>query len=111
MMQIVDRFLNRFTMYRLTLSYLAALLALGLALGAIGVVPVDPVGILSSTVILLAACFGANALFARLLRISSNPESTLITALILALILAPASVIADLRHAGIIALAGLVAIA
>ncbi len=111
MMQIVDRFLNRFTMYRLTLYYLAALLGLGIVLGAFGVVPVDPIGILSSTAILLAACVGANALFARLFRIRSNPESSLITALILALILAPASLITDVRHAGIIALAGLVAIA
>ncbi len=89
MMQIVDRFLNRFTMYRLTLYYLGALLALGTVLGVFGVVPVDPVGVLSSTAILLAVCFGANTLFARLLRIRSNPESSLITALILALIMPP----------------------
>jgi len=34
MMQHVDRFLNRFTMYRLTLYYLAALLALGSGVAA-----------------------------------------------------------------------------
>jgi ferredoxin-NADP reductase/Na+-transporting NADH:ubiquinone oxidoreductase subunit NqrB len=111
MMQIVDKLLNRFTMYRLTLYYLVALIGLGVLLSVIGVVPVDAVGVLSSTAILLAVCLGANALLARLLRIRSNPESTLITALILALILAPASIITDLRHAGIIALAGVVAIA
>jgi glycine betaine catabolism B len=111
MMQIVDRFLNKFTLYRLTLYYLASLLCLGIALSVFRLVPVDTVGILSSTTILLAVCFGANALFARLWRVRSNPESTLITALILALILAPASIITDLRHAGIAALAGLVAVA
>ena len=76
MMQIIDRFLNRFTMYRLTLYYLVSLLALGLLLSAFGIVPVDALGILSSTVILLAACLGTNALFA------GNPRMTFLTSFV-----------------------------
>jgi glycine betaine catabolism B len=111
MMQIVDRFLNKLTLYRLTLYYLIALLGLGLVLSIFGVVPVSALGILSSTAILLAVCLVVNAVAARLLRIKSNPESTLITALILALIMPPAWLITDPRHALVTALAGAVAIA
>ena len=111
MMQLVDRLLNRFTMYRLTLYYLAALLALALGLSFFGVVPGGPVAILSTTAILLAACYLANLAFARLWRVRSNPESSLITALILALISGPVSVFADPAHAAVIALSGVVAVA
>ena len=48
---------------------------------------------------------------ARLWRVRSNPESSLITALILALISSPVSPISDARHAAILALSALVAMA
>jgi len=111
MIALMDRFLNRFTMYRLTLYYLAALLALGVALGALGILPVAPLGVLTSTAVLLAVTLALNALAARALQIASNPESTIITALILALILTPPTSAADLRALGTIALSGGVAIA
>jgi ferredoxin-NADP reductase len=111
MIAIIDRFLNRFTMYRLTLYFLAALLGLATILGAFGVVPGGPLAVLSTTAVLLAACFLVNALFARVLGIRSNPESSLITALILALISGPVSILSDPRRAGILALAGAVAVA
>jgi glycine betaine catabolism B len=109
--QTVDRFLNRFTMYRLTLYYLAALLVLGLALSAFGVLPVEPLGVFASTAVLLVVCIALNTLAARLLRIEANPESSIITALILALILAPAQVASDPGQLLVIALAGAVATA
>ena len=88
-------------MYRLTLYYLAALLALGVGLSFFGVVPGGPVAILSTTAILLGACYLANLAFARLWRVRSNPESSLITALILALISGPVSRRADPTHAAV----------
>jgi ferredoxin-NADP reductase len=98
-------------MYRLILYYLASLLVLGFILSLFGALPVKPLAILSTTVIYLVVCYGTNWLFARFLRVHSNPESSLITALILALISGPVSVLADPRKAAIFALAGLVAMA
>ncbi|MGA2614672.1 MAG: hypothetical protein ABSG38_14635 [Spirochaetia bacterium] len=111
MIRTIDWFLNKFTMYRLTIYSLAALLYLAAILSAFGVVPGGPVAILSTVAILLAACFLVNALFARVLGIRSNPESSLITALIMALIMGPVSALSDPRRAAILALAGAVAVA
>ena len=111
MIEILDRFLNRFTMYRLTLYYLAALLYVATILGAFDIVPGGPMAILSTTAILLAVCFLVNALIARILGIRSNPESSLITALIMALIMGPVSTHHRSAAAAILALAGAVAIA
>jgi glycine betaine catabolism B len=111
MMKLFDRVLNGVTMYRVTLYYLAGLLGLGLILSVFGVVPEGPVAVVSTTAILLAVCVLANAAFARLWRTSGGAESSIITALILALILGPVSPFKDPAGAGVIALAGLVAIA
>jgi len=67
--------------------------------------------VLSTTAILLASCYLVNALFARILRIRPNPESSLITALIMSLIMGPVSAFSDPRRAAILALAGAVAVA
>jgi ferredoxin-NADP reductase len=109
-MRVVDDFLNRFTTYRLTLYSLAALLVAGFCLSIFGIVPGGPVAILSTVALLLAVCMGLNAVLSRVLRITTNPESSIITALILALISGPVSVISDPLHGGILALAGAAAI-
>ena len=109
MIRLIDRFLNIFTMYRLTLYFLAALLVLGAAFSALGIVPGGPLAIIAATAVLLASCFLANALFARILGVRSNPESSLITALIMALIMGPVPL--DLRQLGMLAVAGAVAAA
>jgi glycine betaine catabolism B len=111
MMRIIDRFLNRFTMYRLTLYYLIALLGLGLVLSFLGTVPGGLLAMVSSTAILIVVCHFANLGLARIWRVRSNPESSLITALILALISNPVSPFSDMRHAAVLALSALVAIA
>jgi ferredoxin-NADP reductase/Na+-translocating ferredoxin:NAD+ oxidoreductase RnfD subunit len=111
MTQLIDSFLDRFTMYRLTLYYLIALVGLGFVLSLFGLVPARPEAILSTTAILLAASLGANAVFSRIWRIRSNPESSLITALILALILDPVWPVANPRGALVIALAAAVGMA
>jgi ferredoxin-NADP reductase len=111
MMRLIDRILDRFTMYRLTLYYLIALVALGLVLSVFGIVPGGPIAVIGTTAILLGACLLTNLVFARLLRVHANPESTLITALILALILGPVSPFTDPRRALVIAAAGAAGIA
>lgn len=63
MTQLIDSFLGRLTMYRLTLYYLIALAGLGFVLSLFGLVPPKPEAIASSTAILLASCLGANAIF------------------------------------------------
>jgi glycine betaine catabolism B len=111
MMTLIDGFLNRFTMYRLTLYYLAALLGLGLVLSCFGIVQGGPIAIVSTTAILLAVCLVSNVILSRAWKIRGNPESSIITALILALILGPVSPLANPRGALVIALAGVVGIA
>ena len=111
MIKLIDSFLNRFTMYRLLLYYLSAILGFAFIMSLFGAVPVKPLAILSTTAIYLIVCYGANWLLSRLFAVHSNPESSLITALILALISGPVSVASDPQKAGIFALAGLFAIA
>jgi ferredoxin-NADP reductase/Na+-transporting NADH:ubiquinone oxidoreductase subunit NqrB len=106
MMQLVDALLNRITMYRLTLYYLIALVSLGLVLSFFGLVPAKPEAIAFTAVILLASCLLTNLVLARLWRVRSNPESSLISALILALILEPVFPGASLPGALVIAMAG-----
>jgi ferredoxin-NADP reductase len=110
-MRIIDRFLNRFTMYRLALYFLAALLCLGLVYSFFGIVPGGPAAVISTTAVLLAACYLSNLILAAIWKVRANPESSLITALILALIYGPVSIMEDPAQAGIIALAGVVAVA
>ncbi|HTP58393.1 MAG TPA: hypothetical protein VMM82_05705, partial [Spirochaetia bacterium] len=109
MTRVIDRFLNLFTMYRLTLYFLLAILALAAALSFFGLIPGGPLPIAWTTAVLLASCFLVNELMARVMRIRSNVESSLITALILAVIMGPAPL--ELRQAGVLALAGAVAAA
>jgi glycine betaine catabolism B len=111
MMNLVDGFLNRLTMYRLTLYYCAALLGLGLVLSLFGIVQGGPLAIISSTAILLAACLGSNFIFSRLWKVRGNPESSIITALILALILGPVSPFTNPKGALVLVLAGIAGIA
>ena len=110
MIALIDRLLNKLTMYRLTLYYLAALLGLGLILSAFGIVAGGPLAVLFTTALLLAVCLLANPLFARIWGVKGDPESSIITALILALILGPVSPLVDPKGALVIALSGIVAI-
>lgn len=88
-MKTLDYFLDRITMYRLLLYYLAVLLGAAMLLGAVGRMPYSPVAIAVSTGYLLLACWITNRIFAYGFDAPHNPESSLITALILALIITP----------------------
>ena len=77
MIKLIDELLNRFTMYRLTLYYLAALLGLGFVLSFFAVVQGGPVAVVATTAILLAVSLGANAVFARIWKLKGNPDDCL----------------------------------
>ena len=111
MTRVIDSFLNQFTTYRLTLYYLASLLVLGSVLGIFGILPGGPLAIVGTVALLLAVCLAVNGILSRILRVNTNPESSIITALILALIMGPVPVANDLRHAAILAAAGAAAVA
>ncbi len=87
----VDWLLDRITMYRLVLYYLIALLAVAAGLGALGVIGYNPLAIVLSSLYLIVVCMVSNAVFAYAFETPANVESSIITALILALIITPLS--------------------
>ncbi len=98
MITFIDNFLNQITMYRLVLYYLIGLLLLSLGFGFFHILPHSPELLLFSTSLILIACFASNTIFAKAFRVAPNSESIYITALILALIIAP---VASTDYAGI----------
>lgn len=88
-MKLIDRWLDRITMYRLVLYYLIVLVVVAIALAALGYLHYDFRGIAFSAAFLVIICAVANAVFARVYDAPTNVESSYITALILALIITP----------------------
>ncbi len=88
-MKIIDRILNRTTMYRLVLYYLIGLLVAAVGLSFAGILAYNPYAMLFSTAFILAVSVLTNTIFARVFNVAANVESTYITALILALIISP----------------------
>jgi ferredoxin-NADP reductase/Na+-translocating ferredoxin:NAD+ oxidoreductase RnfD subunit len=108
MMEFIDEWLNRITMYRLVLYYLIALLVTAGVLAMVGLMPLDPLELLFSTVFAIVVCWVTNIIFAKTYRAPTNVESAYITALILALIISPPKTMHDV---GFIAWASVLAMA
>jgi ferredoxin-NADP reductase/Na+-transporting NADH:ubiquinone oxidoreductase subunit NqrB len=89
MFNFLDPIIDRITMYRLVLYYLVALLVIAIGLSAFGGLHYKPLYIAISTLILLTACWVTNQVFSYIFDAPTNPESSIITALILALIITP----------------------
>ncbi len=89
MLKAIDDFLNKTTMYRLLIYYLGGLLAGAFVLGLFGRVGFSSISLIVSTTILLIACWSINRIFAGIFRVPANHESSIITALILALLITP----------------------
>jgi ferredoxin-NADP reductase len=104
MIAVIDRFIDRITMYRLVLWYLVVLVIAAIALGALHVIAVDPVALALSTVLVLAGGWLSNQIFARVFGAIPNIESVYITGLIIVLIMDPAP-LGDLSAAGAIVFA------
>jgi ferredoxin-NADP reductase len=94
-MNLLDYWLDRITMYRLLLYYLLVLIGGAMLLGALGHLPYSPEAIALGTGYLLLACWLINRVFAYVFEVPHNPESSLITALILALIITPPASMQD----------------
>src|SRR6476619_6443252 len=95
-MTVINRFLNRVTMYRLMLYYVLLLLIITIVLSFAGILNFNLFLLLVQTFILAVACYIANQIFAGLLRVKPNFESQFITALILSLIIGPITGVQDL---------------
>jgi ferredoxin-NADP reductase len=108
---MIDKFLNQFTTYQVILYWLLALLALGIFFAGLGLVPVNPLAVLETTAGLVAVTLVANWAFSTLFHVTTNQESTVITALILALVLGPVAVEAEPVRFGIVLLGGVFAVA
>ncbi|HUD05301.1 MAG TPA: RnfABCDGE type electron transport complex subunit D [Candidatus Saccharimonadales bacterium] len=89
MLKTIDKFIDSITMYRLLLYYLIALIIAAICLSAFGDLHYKPLYIAISAIILVAACWIINKVFSYIFDAPINPESSLITALILALIISP----------------------
>ncbi len=107
---IIDRTLDRITMYRLMLYYALGLAAAALALSAVGLLPQRILPLAFSLALIEAVCWLANRAFATLFHVPVNAESIHITALLLALIMAPVAA-TDLPGIAALVLAALVAVA
>ncbi len=88
-MDFIDSFLNKITMYRLTLWGLSLLAALSIAFTLFGWLPYTGFELLTSLLLLLIAARAANAVGALFTKATPTPESAYITALILFFILQP----------------------
>ena len=105
-MGYIDNFLNSITMYRLVLYGLIILAILGIIFSFAGMLSFNGVHLIISAALLLAICVGSNKIFGYILKVPDNIESSYITALILFLILPPAT---TLREGAILSVVGLVA--
>jgi Na+-transporting NADH:ubiquinone oxidoreductase subunit NqrB len=86
---MMPAFLRRISVHRLMLYYLLALLIAAGIFCVTHILPYSPLDLAFSTLLIGAACWAANWLFARVWEVKSSPESVLITALILILIITP----------------------
>lgn len=89
MMKVIDSALDRVTMYQLVLYYLLILLGAAVGLSALGYLSFNPLAIVFSAGYLSLICWTTNLVFSRVYKAPSSTESSLITALILALIITP----------------------
>lgn len=89
MLKMLDRLLDRITMYRLLLYYLIFLVAAAIGLSLFGYIHFSAAGIGFSAIYLTIVCLISNMIFAKVYDVPTNIESAYITALILALIITP----------------------
>ncbi len=93
------------SMYRLMLYYLIFLVLWAVALSFVQILPFNPPDIILGALFLVVVCWISNKLLAKVFKVSTNPESPIITGLILSLIIGPVNWIpAFLRfHSGQVA--------
>ncbi len=107
-MKWIDAFLNKITMYRLVLYGLGVMVVWALLASLLGFLSVPFLSLLESLGLLMVFCFISNEVIAKVLKISANSESMLITALILFFVLSPPGNWSD---AGVLVVASIIAMA
>ncbi|MDQ2715361.1 MAG: RnfABCDGE type electron transport complex subunit D [Chloroflexota bacterium] len=100
MLARIDYLLDRITIYRLVLYMLIGFVAIAAVLAFFHLLAFSPLALVLSTVFLVALCWAANTVLARIFAVPTNVESAYITALILALIIDPAQSVNDLPFLG-----------
>ena len=85
----VDKIIDGISMYRLLMYYLGGLLVVAVSLSAIGVMHYNAAYIGISAAILVFTCWILNKILAAIFNAPVNPESSILTGLILALIIPP----------------------
>lgn len=91
MLNLIDNFLNSYTIYRVVLYGLIIEATATILFGFFGILPYPGINLLISAVLLIAVCYLTNKLLAKIFKALTNYESFAITALILFLILIPAN--------------------
>ena len=91
MINKIDYMLDRITMYRLLIYVLSGLVGIAAILAYFKLLHFSPLSLLLSTAFLLIMCWAMNTVFSYIFTVPTNIESASITALILALIVNPAS--------------------
>lgn len=94
-MKMIDRFLNKVTMYRLVVYALSLYTALGICFAFAGRISPTPTELVISLLLLIGSAYVTDRGFGRLFGIPTNMESSLITAMILFLIVHPADSLAS----------------
>src|SRR5260221_493162 len=90
MINPIDYFLNRITMYRLVLYVLIGLLVIAAAYSSVGIISFPPITLIFTTLFLVVVCWITNRVFSYVFKAPTNVESAYVTALILSLIITPA---------------------
>ncbi len=85
----IDPLINKVTMYRLLIYYLIGLLLVAAGFSSVGILHLSAIDIVISSVLLVSASYVINKILAYFFKTSVNPESSIITGLILALIMPP----------------------
>ncbi len=85
----IDQIINKLTMYRLLMYYLIGLLLVAIGFSSVGIIHLSAIDIIISSVLLVTACYVINKVFSYIFSTPVNPESSIITGLILALIMPP----------------------
>jgi len=85
----IDNLIDGISMYRLLMYYLIALIIIAFGFSAIGVMHYNALYIAVSAAILVFACWLINKILAKIFNAPINPESAILTGLILTLIVPP----------------------
>jgi glycine betaine catabolism B len=102
----LDRVTGIVTMYKLILLSLVAISVIALLLSFAGQLSAEPLALLASAAVALAATFASNWIVAKLLRVTAHTDSSLITALLIFVVLRPSLeplALASIALAGVIA--------